>query len=55
LWHQRTMVFCNLFWNTMCEFWIGWTMTNGHNFCLYSCKYCIMVPMCCPSIGHFSI
>ncbi len=32
LWHQRTMVFCNLFWNTMCEFWIGWTMTNGRKF-----------------------
>ncbi len=32
LWHHYTMGFCYLFWNTMCEVWIGWTMTDGRNF-----------------------
>ncbi len=32
LWHHLTMGFCNLFWNAICEVWIGWIMTDGRNF-----------------------
>ncbi len=32
LWQQCTMGFCNLFWNNICEFCIGWTMIDGCNF-----------------------